>query len=205
VRHRLRRLPRTSGESLLPLGRHSFRRWESKPCHRSSAPRRYRLRSRGAATGHALSVWPCGRCSWRAIARLQSGISDSSPLDRGEQQRRERSAGRATPDRERRAIGRFRCGRQLIQLLRGILARRGRRPAVGPMSGGAEPGPACYGGAAINPVTDASVLLGYLNPRASAGGSLWLDAVPPRRRVRSAADRLDLSVTATAAETPPSR
>lgn len=44
---------------------------------------------------------------------------------------------------------------------------------VGPESAGAEPGPACYGkGGTEATVTDASVVLGYLNPDALAGGSV---------------------------------
>jgi N-methylhydantoinase A len=44
---------------------------------------------------------------------------------------------------------------------------------VGPESAGADPGPACYGrGGARATVTDANVVLGYINPRALAGGGL---------------------------------
>ncbi|HYG41595.1 MAG TPA: hydantoinase/oxoprolinase family protein [Bordetella sp.] len=44
---------------------------------------------------------------------------------------------------------------------------------VGPESAGAYPGPACYGNGNERPtVTDANMVLGYLNPRALAGGSL---------------------------------
>ena len=44
---------------------------------------------------------------------------------------------------------------------------------VGPRSAGAEPGPACYGrGGEDATVTDASVVLGYLNPARFAGGAL---------------------------------
>lgn len=52
---------------------------------------------------------------------------------------------------------------------------------VGPQSAGAEPGPACYGrGGTDATVTDASVVLGMLNPGYFAGGSLALD--PARAR-----------------------
>ncbi|MFS2049145.1 hydantoinase/oxoprolinase family protein [Variovorax sp. Varisp41] len=44
---------------------------------------------------------------------------------------------------------------------------------VGPESAGASPGPACYGNGNERPtVTDANMVLGYLNPQALAGGSL---------------------------------
>ncbi|MDP6689484.1 MAG: hydantoinase/oxoprolinase family protein [Alphaproteobacteria bacterium] len=48
--------------------------------------------------------------------------------------------------------------------------------SVGPESAGADPGPVCYGlGNDIPTVTDANVLLGYLNPRHLVGGGLSLD------------------------------
>jgi N-methylhydantoinase A len=48
---------------------------------------------------------------------------------------------------------------------------------VGPRSAGAEPGPACYGkGGDSATVTDANVVLGYLNPKELAGGTLAIDA-----------------------------
>jgi N-methylhydantoinase A len=48
---------------------------------------------------------------------------------------------------------------------------------VGPESAGGDPGPACYGRGNDQPtVTDANMVLGYLNPQALAGGSLKVDA-----------------------------
>jgi N-methylhydantoinase A len=47
---------------------------------------------------------------------------------------------------------------------------------VGPESAGAEPGPVCYGQGGTRPtVTDADLVLGYLNPRALLGGALPVD------------------------------
>jgi N-methylhydantoinase A len=47
--------------------------------------------------------------------------------------------------------------------------------AVGPQSAGAEPGPACYGRGGTEPtVTDADLLLGYLNPDFFLGGKMGL-------------------------------
>lgn len=52
---------------------------------------------------------------------------------------------------------------------------------VGPLSAGAMPGPACYDQGGLEPtVTDANVVLGYLNPRHLAGGSVPLN--PDRAR-----------------------
>ncbi|MDX2154997.1 MAG: hydantoinase/oxoprolinase family protein [Hyphomicrobiaceae bacterium] len=48
---------------------------------------------------------------------------------------------------------------------------------IGPESAGARPGPVCYGlGGTIPTVTDANVVLGYLNPRHLVGGALKIDA-----------------------------
>ena len=48
---------------------------------------------------------------------------------------------------------------------------------VGPESAGAEPGPACYGFGGERPtVTDANVVLGFLNPEALAGGTVPIQA-----------------------------
>jgi N-methylhydantoinase A len=47
---------------------------------------------------------------------------------------------------------------------------------VGPRSAGADPGPACYGLGGVQPtVTDASVVLGYLDPRGFGGGAFRFD------------------------------
>ena len=48
---------------------------------------------------------------------------------------------------------------------------------VGPRSAGSEPGPACYGWGGLDPtVTDASIVLGYIDPDYFAGGTMKLDA-----------------------------
>jgi N-methylhydantoinase A/oxoprolinase/acetone carboxylase beta subunit len=71
---------------------------------------------------------------------------------------------------------------------------------VGPRSAGAEPGPACYGRGGDQPtVTDASLLLGYLNPRTFAGGLLTLDTRSSQAAVGALGERLGLDAIATAA------
>jgi len=53
---------------------------------------------------------------------------------------------------------------------------------VGPASAGSEPGPACYGrGGELPTVTDASVVLGYIDPERFAGGTMKLDPALARR------------------------
>jgi N-methylhydantoinase A len=66
---------------------------------------------------------------------------------------------------------------------------------VGPASAGSEPGPACYGrGGTQATVTDASVVLGYLDPSSFAGGSMRLHAEKALAAVKeTVADPLGLS------------
>lgn len=55
---------------------------------------------------------------------------------------------------------------------------------VGPQSAGSEPGPACYGrGGQAATVTDANLLLGYLNPAYFAGGTVAIDPALARDAV----------------------
>jgi N-methylhydantoinase A len=71
---------------------------------------------------------------------------------------------------------------------------------VGPRSAGADPGPACYGrGGDQATVTDASVVLGYLNPARFAGGTLPLDVDAAERAVAVLGQRLGLDPVAAAA------
>jgi N-methylhydantoinase A len=58
----------------------------------------------------------------------------------------------------------------------------------GPQSAGSDPGPACYDRGGMNPtVTDADLLLGYLDPNNYAGGSI---ALSPRRASAAIEDAL---------------
>jgi N-methylhydantoinase A len=55
---------------------------------------------------------------------------------------------------------------------------------VGPHSAGSEPGPACYGRGGVEAtVTDASIVLGYIDPSFFAGGTIKLDPELARRAV----------------------
>ena len=66
---------------------------------------------------------------------------------------------------------------------------------VGPRSAGSEPGPACYGrGGSEATVTDASVVLGYLDPDYFAGRKLKLKPELAREAVARVAARLNLSI-----------
>ena len=67
---------------------------------------------------------------------------------------------------------------------------------IGPHSAGAEPGPVCYDMGGTKPtVTDASVVLGYLNPAHLVGGELAIDAEKSRAVLQEKiADPLGLDV-----------
>ncbi|HEY3848744.1 MAG TPA: hydantoinase/oxoprolinase family protein [Acetobacteraceae bacterium] len=67
--------------------------------------------------------------------------------------------------------------------------------AVGPDSAGADPGPACYGqGGIAATVTDANLVLGYLDPANFLGGRRQLDMPAATEAVRRVADGLRLPV-----------
>jgi len=70
-----------------------------------------------------------------------------------------------------------------------------KRVTVGPESAGAEPGPACYGRGGRHPtVTDANVVLGTIDPRDFAGGSIMLDLAAAQGALqRDVAHGIDLS------------
>jgi N-methylhydantoinase A/oxoprolinase/acetone carboxylase beta subunit len=71
---------------------------------------------------------------------------------------------------------------------------------VGPRSAGADPGPACYGrGGEQATVTDANLLLGYLNPERFAGGLMTLVTAAAARAVAAVGERLGLDAIAAAA------
>src|SRR5436309_2067924 len=71
---------------------------------------------------------------------------------------------------------------------------------VGPRSAGAQPGPACYGLGGVEPtVTDANLLLGYLDPGRVYGRAIRLDRERARAAVDALARRLGLSLLETAA------
>lgn len=71
---------------------------------------------------------------------------------------------------------------------------------VGPQSAGSEPGPACYGRGGNEPtVTDAAVVLGYIDPDFFLGGRMPLDVAAARRVVGELAARLGKDAQETAA------
>jgi N-methylhydantoinase A len=66
---------------------------------------------------------------------------------------------------------------------------------VGPMSAGATPGPACYGGGGVRPtVTDANVILGQLSREALLAGEMPIDHAAAFRAFEPLAEALGASV-----------
>jgi N-methylhydantoinase A len=66
---------------------------------------------------------------------------------------------------------------------------------VGPQSAGADPGPACYGSGGTSPtVTDAALLLGYLDASNFLGGRLQLDRDAAEQAFAPLAEQLEMSV-----------
>ncbi len=66
---------------------------------------------------------------------------------------------------------------------------------VGPMSAGADPGPACYGRGGAEPtVTDADLITGYIDPESFLGGRMRLDRAAAERAMKALGDRMDRSV-----------
>ena len=70
---------------------------------------------------------------------------------------------------------------------------------VGPLSAGADPGPACYGRGDRPTVTDADVVLGRLNPRALLDGAFPIDAGLAAAAIARVAAPLENDVRRTAA------
>jgi len=63
---------------------------------------------------------------------------------------------------------------------------------VGPESAGSEPGPACYDLGGTKPtVTDANLILGYLNPDFFAGGTIGIDVSLAQKALGTASVELD--------------
>src|SRR5579862_909233 len=64
---------------------------------------------------------------------------------------------------------------------------------VGPQSAGSRPGPACYGAGGVEPtVTDADLVLGYLDPDAFLGGRMRLDRELALRALAALGGRLGM-------------
>ncbi len=70
---------------------------------------------------------------------------------------------------------------------------------VGPQSAGADPGPACYGRGGVRPtVTDAALVLGYIDPDYFLGGRMRLDADAAARVLRELGSSLGIESRAAA-------
>lgn len=67
---------------------------------------------------------------------------------------------------------------------------------VGPVSAGADPGPACYGRGGVQPtITDANVVLGRIDPEHFLGGNMRLLPENSQKALKGISDKLGLSAT----------
>ena len=79
-------------------------------------------------------------------------------------------------------------GGSIARAVRGLIE-------VGPRSAGADPGPACYARGGDQPtVTDADLVLGYLNADYFAGGTLRLDQEMGNKAVKTLGDGLNIGL-----------
>jgi N-methylhydantoinase A len=70
---------------------------------------------------------------------------------------------------------------------------------VGPESSGADPGPACYGRGGTRPtVTDAALVLGYVDPERFLGGAMTLDTAAAERALGELAEALGVGLAQSA-------
>lgn len=66
---------------------------------------------------------------------------------------------------------------------------------VGPVSAGADPGPACYGWGGTQPtVTDANVVAGRINPKYFLGGEIPLDVAKAKQAMQPIADAFKMDM-----------
>jgi len=175
------------------------------------------MRSRGGIVSAALAAQqpvtlflsgPAGGVIGAAFAAERSGVSDFVSLDMGGTSNDVAVVRDGTPLlASEGAIGPYPVRTPMVDVntigagggsIAWIDAAGGLR--VGPRSAGADPGPACYGrGGDEATVTDASVVLGYLNPARFAGGTLALDTAAAERAVAAVGRRLGVDAVAAAA------
>jgi N-methylhydantoinase A len=175
------------------------------------------MRSRGGIVSAALAAQqpvtlflsgPAGGVIGAAFAAERSGVSDFVSLDMGGTSNDVAVVRDGTPLlASEGAIGPYPVRTPMVDVntigagggsIAWIDAAGGLR--VGPRSAGADPGPACYGrGGDEATVTDASVVLGYLNPARFAGGTLALDVAAAERAVAAIGRRLGVDAVTAAA------
>jgi N-methylhydantoinase A len=175
------------------------------------------MRSRGGIVSAALAAQqpvtlflsgPAGGVIGAAFAAERSGVRDFVSLDMGGTSNDVAVVRKGTPLLAAEgAIGPYPVRTPMVDVntigagggsIAWIDAAGGLR--VGPRSAGAEPGPACYGrGGDEATVTDASVVLGYLNPARFAGGAMALDVGAAQHALAEIGRRLGVDPVAAAA------
>jgi N-methylhydantoinase A len=159
------------------------------------------------AAGTVLSGPAGGVAGARRVARL-IGIGDLIPFDMGGTSTDiSLIAGGEPALTGERSLAGQRIGLRSLDIISigaggGSIARvdSGGSLHVGPESAGAEPGPACYGrGGTAATVTDANLVLGYLDAGHFLGGERRLDLAAAERAVDGIASALGVSRLAAAA------
>ena len=140
--------------------------------------------ARGGAHGAARSAWTaCSPSTWAAPPPRPASSTAASRCWRASSRSRGPTASRRAPA--------CRSACRSIELIEigaggGSIARVDRMGLlkVGPDSAGADPGPACYGLGGREPtVTDADLVLGYLDADFFLGGRMRLDVEAARRAI----------------------
>ena len=159
---------------------------------------RRRDRRRATARGPCSPARPGGAVGAARIARAAGAADARLPRHGRHLLRRVASSLGGARARDRRARGgRPRAGAADGGRAHGRRRRRQRSPGatpggalrVGPRSAGADPGPACYGRGGEEPtVTDANLLLGYLDAESPLAGGVELDREAAERAVRGLGD-----------------
>ena len=135
------------------------------------------------ARRRAVLSGPAGGVAGSGHAASLIGHGDLIPFDMGGTSTDTLSSSAARRRSPRTAAGRQRVGLQSLDIVSigaggGSIARvdAGGVLHVGPESSGAVPGPACYGrGGTVATVTDANLVLGYLDAASFLGGRARLD------------------------------
>ncbi len=161
-----------------------------------------RLVESGPCGGALAAAYWCRRCGWEDVLAFDMGGTTAKAMlsSRGEFP--------ITTESEVGRVYRFKRGSGLPLLVPvmdmieigaggGSIAHLNEMglPAVGPESAGALPGPACYGQGGSTPtVTDADLILGFLNPGYFLGGKMRLEVSRARDAIEGLARKLEMDV-----------
>jgi N-methylhydantoinase A len=158
----------------------------------ASAERPVNLLMSGPAGGVAGALWISRQSGFSNLLTFDMGgtSTDVALIQGGKPQlRRETRVGDVTVRASSIDVRTVGAGGGSIAYVPGLT----KALRVGPMSAGADPGPAAYGIGGDKPtVTDANVVLGYLPADSRLGGDMVIDRARAEAAVQTVADALDL-------------